>query len=52
VRMLYETRARAHEILTLDLADLDLANRKAKVRRKGGAADSIVASPLGADACF
>jgi integrase/recombinase XerC/integrase/recombinase XerD len=40
--MLYETAARAHEILALDVADLDLANRKAKVRRKGGAADIIV----------
>ena len=41
-RMLYETAARAHEILALDVADLDFANRKAKVRRKGGAADIIV----------
>jgi integrase len=41
-RMLYETAARAHEILALDVADLDLANRKAKVRRKGGAADIVV----------
>ncbi len=40
--MLYETAARAHEILALDVADLDLANRKAKVRRKGGAADIVV----------
>lgn len=41
-RMLYETAARAHEILALDVADLDPANRKAKVRRKGGAADIVV----------
>lgn len=40
-RMLYESAARAHEILALDVEDLDLANRKAKVRRKGGAADVI-----------
>ena len=26
-QMLYETAARAHEILALDVADLDLANR-------------------------
>ena len=40
-RMLYESAARAHEVLALDVGDLDLANRKAKVRRKGGAADII-----------
>lgn len=41
-RLLYETAARAGEVLALDLADLDLANRRAKVRRKGGAVDVIV----------
>ncbi|WP_210435232.1 site-specific integrase [Saccharopolyspora sp. ASAGF58] len=41
-RMLYETAARAEEILALDLDELDLRNRCAKVRRKGGAADVIV----------
>jgi integrase len=40
--MLFETAARAHEILGLDVASLDLANRMAKVRRKGSAADIIV----------
>ena len=40
-RMLYESAARASEILRLDVQDLDLANRKARVRRKGGAADII-----------
>ena len=39
-RMLYE--ARAAEVLALDIEDLDLANRRAKVRRKGGAVDVIV----------
>jgi integrase len=41
-RMLYETAARAGEVLALDVEDLDLRNRCAKVRRKGGAADIIV----------
>jgi integrase len=41
-RMLYETAARAAEVLALDITDLDLRNRCAKVRRKGGAADVIV----------
>jgi integrase len=41
-RMLYETAARAEEVLALDVPDLDLRNRRAKVRRKGGAADIIV----------
>ena len=41
-RMLYETAARAAEVLALDVEDLDLANRRAKVRRKGGAVDVIV----------
>jgi integrase len=41
-RLLYETAARADEVLALDVADLDRANRRAKVRRKGGAADIIV----------
>jgi integrase/recombinase XerC/integrase/recombinase XerD len=41
-RMLYETAARSAEVLRLNVEDLDLANRKAKVRRKGGAQDVIV----------
>lgn len=41
-RMLYETAARANEVLALDVTDLDLRNRRAKVRRKGNAADVIV----------
>jgi len=41
-RMLYETAARSAEILALDVEDLDLPNRRAKVRRKGGAVDTIV----------
>ena len=41
-RMLYETAARSAEVLRLDVEDLDLPNRRAKVRRKGGAIDVIV----------
>lgn len=41
-RLLYETAARAEEVLGLDVDKLDLCNRRAKVRRKGGAADIIV----------
>jgi len=41
-RLLYETAARSAEVLRLDVADLDLPNRRARVRRKGGAVDWIV----------
>jgi len=40
--MLYETAARSAEVLRLDVGDLDMPNRKARVRRKGGAVDVIV----------
>jgi integrase/recombinase XerC/integrase/recombinase XerD len=39
--MLYESAARAEEILTLDIEDLDTVNRRASVVRKGGARDVI-----------
>jgi integrase/recombinase XerC/integrase/recombinase XerD len=41
-RMLYETAVRSAELLVLDVEDLDLPNRQAKVRRKGGAVDVII----------
>ena len=41
-RMLYETAARSAEVLALDVGDLDLPNRCARIRRKGGAIDLIV----------
>jgi integrase len=41
-RMLYETAARSAEVLALDVEDLDPPNRRARVRRKGGAIDIIV----------
>ncbi|WP_150236379.1 tyrosine-type recombinase/integrase [Nocardiopsis quinghaiensis] len=40
-RMLYETAARAEEILTLDVRDLDMAMRRARVRSKGGAIEYV-----------
>ena len=40
--MLYQTAARSAEVLRLDAEDLDLPNRRARVRRKGGAVDWIV----------
>ncbi len=41
-RMAYETAARSSELLGLDVTDLDMANRRARIRRKGGAMDVIV----------
>jgi integrase/recombinase XerD len=35
----YETAARANEILSLDIEDLDLPNKRARVRSKGGATE-------------
>ena len=40
--MLYETAARASEVLALDIGDLDRRNRRSKVTRKGSAVDVIV----------
>ncbi len=40
--MLYETAARADEVLGLNVEDLDRPNRKARVRRKGGVIGAIV----------
>ncbi len=39
---LYETAARAEEVLMLDVPHLDTANRRAVVTRKGGAKDVVV----------
>ena len=41
-RMAYETAARSAEMLALNVEDLDLPNRRAKVCRKGGAVDWII----------
>jgi integrase len=40
--LLYETAARAEEVLMLDVPHLDTANRRAVVTRKGGVRDVIV----------
>jgi integrase/recombinase XerC/integrase/recombinase XerD len=39
--MLYESAARASEILALDIEDLDLDTRRAKVISKGGASEWV-----------
>ncbi len=41
-RMAYETAARVGELLALDVEDLNMPNRRGRVRRKGGALDVIV----------
>lgn len=38
-RLLYETAARAEEVLSADVDDLDLENKRLRVRRKGGDVD-------------
>jgi integrase/recombinase XerC/integrase/recombinase XerD len=40
-RMLYETAARAQEVLLLNVEDLDLPNRRATIIGKGGNAETI-----------
>jgi integrase len=40
-RLLYETAARANEILSLDIEDLDLPNKRARVHSKGGATEWV-----------
>lgn len=41
-RLLYETAARANEILGLDVDDLDLGSKRARVRSKGGAVEWVL----------
>ena len=41
-RLLYETAARASEVLALDVGDLDRARRRARIRSKGGSVDMVV----------
>lgn len=40
-RLAYETAARANEVLGLDVEDLDLADKRARVRSKGGATEWV-----------
>jgi site-specific recombinase XerD len=41
-RLLYETAARANELLALDVEDLDLANRRARVHSTGVRTGSVI----------
>ena len=41
ITMLYESAARTEEVLSLNVEELDRPNRRARIRRKGGAADVI-----------
>jgi site-specific recombinase XerD len=49
-RLLYETAARANEILSLDIEDLDLPNKRARVRSKGGATEWVFLADRGGTA--
>jgi integrase/recombinase XerC/integrase/recombinase XerD len=40
-RLLYETAARATEVLSLNVEDVDVANKRARIRSKGGATELI-----------
>ncbi|WP_182543135.1 tyrosine-type recombinase/integrase [Halosaccharopolyspora lacisalsi] len=40
--LLYSTAARCEEVLALDIGDLDRANRRARVTRKGGRPDELM----------
>ena len=46
--LLYESAARVHEVLALNVEDVDLVNHRAKVKRKGGASDTIIWQRQGA----
>lgn len=46
--LLYESAARVHEVLALDVPDVDAANHRARVVRKGSAVDTIVWQRQGA----
>ncbi len=46
--VLYESAARVHEVLALNVEDTDLANHRARVVRKGGATDVIIWQRQGA----
>jgi integrase len=46
--VLYESAARVHEVLALNVEDVDFANHRARVVRKGGAADVVIWQRQGA----
>ena len=41
-RLLYETAARASEVLALNVEDIDRVGRRARIRSKGGSVDMVV----------
>jgi integrase/recombinase XerC/integrase/recombinase XerD len=50
-RMLYETAARSAEVLAMDVEDLDLPSRRAKVRRKAARSTSSCGRPAPPGCC-
>jgi integrase len=46
--LLYESAARVHEVLALNVEDLDAPNHRARVVRKGGAVDVVIWQRQGA----
>jgi integrase/recombinase XerC/integrase/recombinase XerD len=46
--LLYESAARVHEVLALNVEDVDFANHRARVVRKGAAVDTIIWQRQGA----
>jgi integrase/recombinase XerC/integrase/recombinase XerD len=46
--VMYESAARVHEVLALNVQDVDLPNHRARVQRKGGGADTIIWQRQGA----
>jgi site-specific recombinase XerD len=50
-RLLYDTAARAGEILTLDIGDLDTEFRRARTRGKGGDIDTCTGPPPPPGSC-
>jgi integrase len=50
-RLLYETAARAGEVLSLNVEDVELENRRARVRSKGAMSSGCTCRPAPRDSC-